>query len=306
MAAGRPEWFIRTARLKRFPRAIPGSTVTTDINPSQKSNGRLTAGLFEHGGVVVDPDENVPPEQFCTTRLEELAGRIRDAHRAAVTAGANALANALAAGDALLEARDRVSEGWKRWVEVSCGFAYSTAKLYMRLARRRGEIEAKLEAAPDLSVRGARLLITNKSVTKKAVAAPAETIDTAAPVPSENHGPAEVPLDPITGWASFSDDDKRAILDHEGRRGLAKILSPKLVADLVDHLLGQEMFGASTEPKPAVTLTAILRVVLDPSTTVVNRDIAIERFKAKLEGFGLDLHAVSIALKGKGRGRARR
>ena len=38
-------------------------------------------------------------------------------------------------------------------------------------------------------------------------------------------------------WAAFSPTDKSAILDYEGRVGLAKLLSPKLLNDLANHLL---------------------------------------------------------------------
>ena len=47
----------------------------------------------------------------------------------------------------------------------------------------------------------------------------------------------EKPLDAVVTWAGFSTDDKRAILESEGRVGLAKLLSPKLMRELAEHLI---------------------------------------------------------------------
>jgi hypothetical protein len=47
----------------------------------------------------------------------------------------------------------------------------------------------------------------------------------------------EKPRDAVVMWAGFSTEDKRAILDSEGRVGLAKLLSPELMRDLVRHLI---------------------------------------------------------------------
>jgi hypothetical protein len=107
----------------------------------------------------------------------------------------------------------------------------------------------------------------------------------------------EAPLDAAAVWAGFSTEDKRTILKREGRVGLAQLMSPEQLTDLVDHAIRQEMVGASARPKPAVTLTAIMRVALDPATA--GADAVIERFKVKLKSLGLDLHDVSIAVRGK-------
>jgi hypothetical protein len=117
----------------------------------------------------------------------------------------------------------------------------------------------------------------------------------------KGNGQTEAPLDPVAVWKSFSEADKKAILNSEGRSGLAKLLSRELMVDLVDHLIRQEMVGASTKLKPAVTFTTILRTALDSTTN--DSGAVIERFKAKLKSLNLDLHSVSVALKGRGRGK---
>jgi hypothetical protein len=110
----------------------------------------------------------------------------------------------------------------------------------------------------------------------------------------KKNGQTETQFDPIATWKAFSTADKRAILDSEGRSGLAKLLSADLMVDLVDHLIRQEMVWASTKPKPAVSLTTILRATLDPA---LDSSVVFGRFQAKLASFGLDLHDIAIALK---------
>jgi hypothetical protein len=105
------------------------------------------------------------------------------------------------------------------------------------------------------------------------------------------------PFPPAAMWELFTPASKREILAGEGRAGLAKLVPPELMADLAAHSIRQEMIGASTKLKPAVTLTAILRTALDPAGG--DSGTVFERFKAKLKGLGLDLRDISIAVKAK-------
>jgi hypothetical protein len=92
------------------------------------------------------------PEEYCAPAavaqaapLDELAQRIRAAHKAAQAAWSSALGHALAAGDALIKVQDRgVVVNWKRWLRENCFLAVSTAQLYVQLAHHRAEVEAKL------------------------------------------------------------------------------------------------------------------------------------------------------------------
>jgi hypothetical protein len=100
--------------------------------------------------------------RFSTVVLDDLARRIRTAHRKIQAAIANGLALALVIGDALIEAKARVTTGWEDWVAQNCGFGGSTARLYMQLAAHRAEIEANGAS----SVRAARALISKSKATK--------------------------------------------------------------------------------------------------------------------------------------------
>jgi hypothetical protein len=94
--------------------------------------------------------------------LDELAARIRDAHKAVLAAVANALAAALDAGDAVLELQRELQSrgiGWQAWFREWGHLPLSTAKLYARLAAHRDEIEAERARLPELSLRAACRLI---------------------------------------------------------------------------------------------------------------------------------------------------
>jgi hypothetical protein len=97
--------------------------------------------------------------------LAELAQRIRAALEAVRQANSNALESALAAGDALNAAQERVSSGWGHWLRTNCSLKPSTALLYQQLARHRSEIEARIEEIGALSLRAARRLVTKKPKT---------------------------------------------------------------------------------------------------------------------------------------------
>jgi hypothetical protein len=109
----------------------------------------------------------------------------------------------------------------------------------------------------------------------------------------------EPPPDPVAIWATFEKASKKTILEGEGRAGLAKLVPAEMMTDLADHAIRQQMVGASTKIKPAVTFTAILRTALDPTTADAGAVIA--RFNARLKSLGLDLHDISVAVKMKGK-----
>jgi hypothetical protein len=89
--------------------------------------------------------------------LGTLAQRINEEHRAAFKAMVDTLNHAVVAGDLLLEAKKLVKYGeWGAWLEENFDGSERTARDYMRLARRRGEIEeAKRQSSAVLSISGA-------------------------------------------------------------------------------------------------------------------------------------------------------
>jgi hypothetical protein len=121
---------------------------------------------------------DIPTEDLS---LDELAHRIHDLEQEFRGAMANALAIALDIGDVLIEAQNRIPQGqWVRWLNQNCQtFGFSTAKLYIQLARHRVEIEAEIWHVGYLSLRGAREFIAKSRAetasAKSSKSDPAET-----------------------------------------------------------------------------------------------------------------------------------
>jgi hypothetical protein len=123
--------------------------------------------------------------------LDELAARICSGLKAAAEARCHAWHHHLDIGDALIEAQERVSIGWKRWLRTNCALSVRSAFRYAQLARQRDKIEAEIQATGGaLSMRAALRLITEPS-TRKKKAGVVETA-TAEARPQERRGDAPV------------------------------------------------------------------------------------------------------------------
>lgn len=86
--------------------------------------------------------------------LIELAGAIRREHDACERDARSAVEHAIRAGELLIDAKAEVSHGeWLPWLDTNFAFTPQTANGYMRLARRREQIEG----APSISVALAEL-----------------------------------------------------------------------------------------------------------------------------------------------------
>jgi hypothetical protein len=94
-------------------------------------------------------------------------------------------------------------------------------------------------------------------------------------------------------WKAGKKEIKAQILEHEGRSGLMKLLSPTLLAELEDALIGQEIHAASTSTTLAVNLTKFLQEALSGTNTA---DGPLEKINTKLKSSGRDRHDVLIAI----------
>lgn len=78
-----------------------------------------------------------------TEGLARLAARAEGEHQSALSSAKTAVAHAICAGEALLEARQIVTPGnWAAWVESQTSMSEWTAKVYMRVAAYRDELPA--------------------------------------------------------------------------------------------------------------------------------------------------------------------
>lgn len=94
--------------------------------------------------------------------------QINAAHEAVIDSERSALKHAIIAGELLPSAKAAVGHGnWESWLAANCpNISPRTARLYMDLAEHDEEIEKAAEengnTVADLSIRGARKLITKK------------------------------------------------------------------------------------------------------------------------------------------------
>jgi hypothetical protein len=111
-----------------------------------------------------EPIENQPAQAADlsgSNSLANLAARIRAEHEGARAAVKRGVEHAIAAGDLLIEAKAKVAHGqWLPWLTENCAMSERTARLYMRVARGSGLIEAENGNVADLSLRGAVALIS--------------------------------------------------------------------------------------------------------------------------------------------------
>lgn len=94
--------------------------------------------------VVKDPEAAEQSEE-----LEELVATAHREHTFAVRAGLQAVEHAIAAGDALLLARDKVERGkWDEWLRTNFPeWSTTTSRIYMRLARHKDHLRDKNAAS---------------------------------------------------------------------------------------------------------------------------------------------------------------
>jgi hypothetical protein len=116
---------------------------------------------------------------------------------------------------------------------------------------------------------------------------------------SETDGQEEAPVDPVAVWKTFSPADKTTILDGEGRTGLANLVSPTLLAELVDHAIGQQI---NTAPAPNAKLQVTLTNILIHAVYAYTTDDILRAFTAfrnKCRANHLDPRDVSITFRKK-------
>jgi hypothetical protein len=143
--------------------------------------------------------------------LEEHAAEIRKGLQDIRRAMSNALDIALAVGQRLNIAKDQVGDGkWARWLRDNCQIARSTAHLYMRLANHQGDIDEARVQFPELSLRGARRLLT-KSIKLETEEVEAEEPDQEEPDEAGGEGaPPDHTADLQAAWkaASIAEQEK--------------------------------------------------------------------------------------------------
>jgi hypothetical protein len=167
--------------------------------------------------------------------LDDLAALVRNEHRLAQDACANALAHGMNAGDVLMEAKSRLAKHeWRTWLK-SCQIATSTARLYQQLACHRPEIEAAIKGGTELSLRGARRLIS-KPCPRKAAPKSVDSLETL--------------------WNRATAEARSVFLDTIGVAAILENMSPDFGRDLRSRMPGPRNKPASDRKRrPTLSLT---------------------------------------------------
>jgi hypothetical protein len=163
--------------------------------------------------------------------LEEHAAEIRKGLQDIRRALSNALDIAIAVGQRLNIAKDQVGDGkWSKWLRDDCEISRSTALLYMRLANHQGDIEAARVQLPDLSLRGARRLLT------KSIKPETEEVEAEAPEAKE----------PGVDYTAELQADWLAASIQERKDFLASIKLPSIIEAMSSDMLDALMKRAET------------------------------------------------------------
>jgi hypothetical protein len=118
---------------------------------------------------LINPPALVRAADLETATLATLANEIRHEHASAEAAAAKAIDHARRAGELLQRAKAQVGHGkWLNWVSRRCGFSDRTARVYMRVARRWEELEAKRQTSANLSVKDALRLLAEPAPSEEA------------------------------------------------------------------------------------------------------------------------------------------
>jgi hypothetical protein len=107
-------------------------------------------------------------------------------------------------------------------------------------------------------------------------------------------------------WQAASQEQRRALLDRLGRAGLCAVMSPTLLADFRDHVVGLNIAGASDSSRFSVYSTNLLHSALacaeQPDDENVKRVVAmLGLIIKKAEAKGIARSAIVIAEGKKGR-----
>jgi hypothetical protein len=160
--------------------------------------------------------------------LDYLADVVRIEIEQVQVAWSNALGHAMNAGDALIAAQPKVTDvPWKKWLKENCFVAVSTAQLYMQLARHRDEIEAELQRGVELSLRGARKLISGPPK-------PEDEEDGEIPESGSESVGQEETLE--AHWWRAPSAERSNYLDAVGVAAILKEASPAFIKDLAARL----------------------------------------------------------------------
>ena len=227
-----------------------------------------------------------PPKQ--DDNLAAITFRIRAAHEAVGLAAQDMLAHAMAAGDALMEARKQIPHGrWKAWLNQECELCVRTGRRYIQLAKARPLFESTNRSrTTDLTIAGALRLLGNSQRSK--------TADT-EPKARSSLSSAD--------WSAAGLDQRRSFLSGIGLLSFLAAMPPGWRSEIERRVGGQRAAAAASTTAISLKITKSLRVAL--STTFPEESTnALARIRQLLKSNGHDHHDLAIAVEAKAAKRA--
>jgi hypothetical protein len=220
--------------------------------------------------------------------IDEIATVVRDEIRQAQEAWRNALHHAMAAGDALIIVQPKVAGRglrWKKWLKENCFVSDRTAMLYVQLARHRDDIEAEIQRGVELSLRGARRLISGSNKSGK----PAQSARSS-------------PLSSLA-WSSATPEERRHFVSEVGLVAWLTAMPPTWRSELEHRIDGLRTASTKTNAFDA-TISKALRQALSLQKTATQKDntsasvaAALNGIINKLNAVGLDLNDVGVVVR---------
>jgi len=221
-------------------------------------------------------------------RLAELTAAAQREHLAVGHALGNALHHAMAAGDALLAARQLVPAGqWQAYLRKRADISERSAQVYVRVAKARAALEAQSSAGP-LSIAAALEFLKEPAPAKARPRAKTKSAKATA-----------TSLDALAWWSNAPGEARQHFLDGIGLLALLAALPPAWRAEIERRVARHR---ATVTSKLANTLTGALKTALSlqagasadrPAVGVAN---ALNAILNKLSAEGLDLHDVEIVV----------
>jgi hypothetical protein len=185
--------------------------------------------------------------------LEQLAERVRTALKGVTLAGTNLLEHALAAGDALLAAKEAAGHGnWLAWLKRECDLSEDKAERYMQIARGRAKLEANSARLRNLSLSNALRVIKKSEPPGSKSSRPAAK--------TKKHATS---LDALGWWSGASLEERRHFLEGVGVSQVVGHLSAVRLLDLLEGRLERDGINAAAPLKK-------LRELVDRSKTTLD------------------------------------
>jgi hypothetical protein len=220
-------------------------------------------------------------DESANINLDQLAAKIRVEFGQTEAAGRDRVEHAIAAGQYLLQVKELIGRGLKRWLSER-DLSRSNSYDYMKLAQNAETVRSSGHS----SIVAALRMLRAKS--ESAGSKSAKTSDKSSS-----------PLLTKAAWTKSNNEERQQFLDEIGANSLCASLSFALRAELRRRVASQKR--ASTSPLDETIAKAIrqalsLQKVSKGGTPAAGVAAALNVINTKLEAAGMDLNYVTVTI----------